>query len=72
MSVPGFTAETSLYRATEFCGAAKVSDRYKVAVYPAQSAISPVPTDLVGLHVPFVEPQCWRICLQGYCRWICF
>jgi len=72
MSMPGYTAETSLYRARELYRAAKISDRYEGAVHLAQSAIFRVPTDLMSAHMPFVEPQCWRICLQGYCRWICF
>jgi hypothetical protein len=68
MKVPGFTAETSLYRSWERYRTSRSGEHNSGGIYPAQWLATRLPRDLTD----FQEPQCWRICLGGYCRWICF
>jgi hypothetical protein len=75
MSLLGFTAEVSLYKTQELYQATENSNQNKQGIYPAQFLATPFPRSLIDFCLPFLEPQCVKICLVswgGICRWICF
>jgi hypothetical protein len=72
MSLPGFTAEASLYRATRFYQMTESDNYNKIGIYPAQFLATPYSKVPIDFFQTFGEPQCIKICLGGYCRWICF
>jgi hypothetical protein len=75
MSLPGFTAEVSLYKTQELYYATESISQNDQGVYPAKFLAAPFPGNFIDFSVPFLEPQCWRICLRswgGDCRLICF
>jgi hypothetical protein len=75
MKMPGFTAETSLYKATGYYQMFTLRDQANVTIHPAQLLFTDTQSFRPGLLLwPIVEPTCIYICLLGggYCRWICF
>jgi hypothetical protein len=88
MNMPGFTAEVSVYTANDRYHTPIKANQASGLVRPAQcsvtrGAVAPriYPAQFLATHyskVPidffqtFREPQCIKICLRGYCRWICF
>lgn len=72
MSLPGFTAEASLFRPTTFYHITESNNYNKTAVYPAHFLATPFSKVAIDFFQTLREPQCIKICLGGYCRWICF
>jgi hypothetical protein len=75
MSLPGFTAEVSLYQTQQLYQATGNNNQNKQGVYPVQFLATPFPGNLIDFSQPFPEPQCVKICLRswgGDCRWVCF
>jgi hypothetical protein len=72
MNLPNFTAEASLFRATRLYQISKSDNNNKREIYPAQFLTTPYSKVPMDFFQTFREPQCLKICLRGYCRWICF
>lgn len=79
MTLPGFTAESSLYRATNLYQMAGVVSGNKGGLYPAQDLEMLNPIDSIAEEIPEIPRDitgdiaypCRIVCFPGMCRTIC-